>query len=148
MASLSSLMRSVTFLTMVLAAADGFVQRPSIQAFRHISTRQIFIIQTNVKFQRMTPVSWSVDDDNNNNNSPKNEDRLRQLGYREDEIRRSQGSSSKNEEVKVRVDLIDDVDPVSLTAIGFALIALNFLVFANLGDGGISGVVATIINSF
>jgi hypothetical protein len=81
----------------------------------------------------------------NNNNS---EDRLRQLGYSEDEIRRSNGKVDRDDDIKVRVDLIDDVDPVSLTAIGFALIALNFLVFANLGDGGISGVVARLINSF
>ena len=48
---------------------------------------------------------------------------------------------------KVRVDLVDDVDSVTLTAIGFGLIALNFLALANLGDGGIGGVVATIINT-
>mmetsp|Transcript_24647 Transcript_24647/g.51279 ORF Transcript_24647/g.51279 Transcript_24647/m.51279 type:complete len:131 (+) Transcript_24647:53-445(+) len=47
----------------------------------------------------------------------------------------------------VRVDLMENVDPVNLTAIGFGLIALNFFVLANLGDGGIAGVVATIINT-
>ena len=41
-----------------------------------------------------------------------------------------------------------DVDPVSITALGFGLIALNFFVLANLGDGGISGLVATVINTF
>lgn len=85
-----------------------------------------------------------LSDDNNNNNS---EDRLKQLGYSGDEIRRSTKAPDPDE-IKVRVDIVDDVDPVSLTAIGFALIALNFLVFANLGDGGISGIVARLINSF
>ena len=75
------------------------------------------------------------------------EDRLRQLGYSDDEIRRSNKESDK-EDIQVRVDMVDDVDAVSLTAIGFALIALNFFVFANLGDGGISGLVARLINSF
>jgi hypothetical protein len=83
--------------------------------------------------------------DNNSNQS--NEDRIRQLGFTNDEIRQSMKKSDP-EEIKVRVDIVDEVDPVSLTAVGFALIALNFLVFANLGDGGISGVVARMINTF
>mmetsp|Transcript_388 Transcript_388/g.1065 ORF Transcript_388/g.1065 Transcript_388/m.1065 type:complete len:115 (-) Transcript_388:214-558(-) len=73
-------------------------------------------------------------------------DRLRSLGYSEDEIDRSRKMPEKQPE-KVRVDLVDDVDSVSLTAIGFGLIAFNFFVLANMGDGGIAGVVATIINS-
>ena len=73
--------------------------------------------------------------------------RLRALGYSEDEIRRSKKESGR-EEIKVRVDLVDDVDPFSLTAVGFGLIALNFLVFANMGDGGIAGVVATVMNTW
>ena len=48
----------------------------------------------------------------------------------------------------VNVNIVDDVDPVSLTAIGFALIAFNFFVFANMGDSGIGGIVARIINTF
>lgn len=50
------------------------------------------------------------------------------------------------EEQNVRVDLVEDVDSFSLTAIGFGLIAFNFLVLANLGDAGIGGVVARFIN--
>lgn len=46
----------------------------------------------------------------------------------------------------VRVDLVEDVDSVTLTAIGFGLIAFNFLVLANMGDGGLSGLVARFIN--
>ena len=74
------------------------------------------------------------------------EDRLRALGYSEDEIKRSKKKSDE-EEVKVRVDLIPEIDAVSLTAVGFGLIALNFFVFANMGDGGIAGIVAQIMNS-
>ena len=47
----------------------------------------------------------------------------------------------------VQVNLIPDVDSVTLTAIGFAAIAFNFFVLANAGDGGIAGVLATIINT-
>jgi hypothetical protein len=48
--------------------------------------------------------------------------------------------------LKVNVNLLPDIDPVTLTAIGFSLIAMNFFVFANMGDGGIAGVVASTIN--
>jgi hypothetical protein len=72
---------------------------------------------------------------------------LTKLGFTETEIKQSRKMGSRNEPIKVRVDIVDNVDPVTLTAIGFALIALNFLVFANMGDGGIAGIVATIINS-
>ena len=73
-------------------------------------------------------------------------DRLRALGYSEDELRRARKEPSKDD--SVRVDLVDDVDAVTLTALGFGLIALNFLVFANMGDGGIAGLVATIMNTW
>mmetsp|Transcript_20750 Transcript_20750/g.43611 ORF Transcript_20750/g.43611 Transcript_20750/m.43611 type:complete len:119 (+) Transcript_20750:83-439(+) len=49
---------------------------------------------------------------------------------------------------RVRVDLIEDIDPITLTAVGFGLIAFNFFVLGNLGDGGIGGFVARIINTF
>jgi hypothetical protein len=53
----------------------------------------------------------------------------------------------KLDDEDVQVNLIPDVDSVTLTAVGFGLIAFNFFVLANLGDGGLSGVLATIINS-
>jgi len=68
------------------------------------------------------------------------------MGYSPEEIKRS--ARTNRDQIKVRVDLVDKIDPVTLTAVGFGLIALNFLVFANLGDGGIGALVATIINSF
>ena len=48
----------------------------------------------------------------------------------------------------VNVNLVNSVDSFTLTAIGFGLIALNFFVFANMGDVGIGGFVARIINFF
>ena len=89
-----------------------------------------------------------VDDGDNNNTNRRS---LRELGYSDDEIKRSTRRSDTNtnkEQIKVRIDLIDNIDPVTLSAIGFGLIALNFFVFANMGDGGIGGIVAYIINVF
>jgi hypothetical protein len=80
------------------------------------------------------------DDDN------KQEDKLSKLGYSSDDIGRSRKESDK-ENLSVNVN-IPDVDPLTLTAVGFGLIAFNFFVLANAGDGGISGVVARIINFF
>jgi hypothetical protein len=74
------------------------------------------------------------------------EDRLSTLGYSKDEIRRSRKEPSK-ERQNVRVDIAPNVDASTLTAVGFGLIAFNFFVLANMGDGGIGGVVATIINT-
>jgi hypothetical protein len=53
---------------------------------------------------------------------------------------------NNNDNEGVNVNLIPDVDSVTLTAIGFGLIAFNFFVLANLGDGGIGGTVAKLIN--
>jgi hypothetical protein len=75
------------------------------------------------------------------------EEKLNKLGYTPQELKTSirQDVSSKGGE-NVNVNLVEDIDAVTLTAVGFGLIALNFFVFANLGDGGIGGVVASIIN--
>jgi hypothetical protein len=72
--------------------------------------------------------------------------RLEQLGFSVP-TSSSSSSSQQDEPIKVRVDLIKDVDPVTLTAVGFSLLAINFLVLANMGDVGIAGIVARIINS-
>jgi len=82
------------------------------------------------------------DDDNYDKKS-----RLRDLGYSDDEIERSIRKPVKGRP-QVRVDMVDNVDATTLTAVGFALIAFNFFVLANVGDGGIGGIVARIINSF
>ena len=82
------------------------------------------------------------DDDNSDSAS-----RLRDLGYSDDEIQRSTRKPAE-EPRKVRVDMVDNVDATTLTVVGFAAIAFNFFVLANMGDGGIGGIVARIINSF
>lgn len=74
---------------------------------------------------------------------------MAKLGFTEEELARS--TNKKNQDVpqqKVRVDLLPNVDAATLTAVGFAAIAFNFFVLANLGDGGIGGFVATIINTW
>jgi hypothetical protein len=76
-------------------------------------------------------------------------EKLAKLGFTEEELARS--TNKKNQDVpqqKVRVDLLPNVDAATLTAVGFAAIAFNFFVLANLGDGGIGGFVATIINTW
>ena len=73
--------------------------------------------------------------------------RLRDLGYSDDEIERSTRKPEKVQRI-VRVDMVDGIDAATLTAVGFGLIAFNFFVLANMGDGGIGAIVATIINSF
>ena len=87
-------------------------------------------------------VLWTSDSDSKDDGK----NRLLEMGYSPEEIQRS--ARTNIDQIKVRVDLVDKIDPVTLTAVGFGLIALNFLVFANLGDGGIGALVATIINSF
>lgn len=73
-----------------------------------------------------------------------------------DHFSKSRGDKTKmllspldeDEMESVNVNLVDEVDSFTLTAIGFALIAFNFFVFANMGDGGIGGIVARLINYF
>jgi hypothetical protein len=79
-------------------------------------------------------------------NDKKQEDKLSKLGYSSKDVGRSRKESDK-EQLSVNVN-IPDVDPLTLTAVGFGLIAFNFFVLANSGDGGIGGVVARIINFF
>jgi hypothetical protein len=51
----------------------------------------------------------------------------------------------RQDKLPVRVQTLE-VDPFTLAAVGFSLIAFNFFILANLGDGGIAGTVATIMN--
>ena len=67
----------------------------------------------------------------NNLSQQEREEKLSQLGFTE-----SKTLDDIPEDVNVNVNLIDDVDPVTITALGFAAIAANFLIFANMGDGG------------
>ena len=81
--------------------------------------------------------------------------------------------SNRNDDEEVNVNLVADVDAFTLTAVGFGLIAFNFFVLANvsdhrcrsvhnipsnaatsiaslpqMGDAGLAGVVARIMNTF
>ena len=72
----------------------------------------------------------------------KNQKKLSQLGYSPAEIQRSRDkddSRRDDDDIRVNVNLLPDVDAVTLTAVGFGLIAANFFIFANMGDGGIAG---------
>ena len=73
------------------------------------------------------------------------DEKIRSLGFSDRELQQSR-SEGTPEPPRVNVQEVE-VDPVTLTAIGFGLIAFNFLVLGNLGDGGIAGLVATIINT-
>ena len=77
--------------------------------------------------------------------SDQQKDRLKQLGIPNEELTPNRRIDNVP---NVRVDLLQDVDPITLTAIGFSAIAFNFFVLANGGDGGIASVVATIINTW
>lgn len=113
---------------------DAFLPRQTLSTSR--------IIPSSVAIHPRGSVVLQMSDDNGNSES-----RLRDLGFSDDEIARSRKKPQK-QEMKVRVDMVDNIDATTLTALGFAAIAFNFFVLANMGDGGIGGVVATIINSF
>jgi hypothetical protein len=77
-------------------------------------------------------------------------ERLAQLGYSEEELDRAAAPVTTEPKEKSKFVAVTefDIDPVTLTFIGFGLIAANFFIFANLGDGGVGGVVATIMNTW
>ena len=54
----------------------------------------------------------------------------------------------EDEMENVNVNVVEEVDSFTLTAVGFGLIAFNFFIFANMGDGGLGGIVARLINAF
>jgi len=51
-------------------------------------------------------------------------------------------------DVQVQTNIMNNLDPVTICLIGLAAIAFNFFVLANMGDGGIGGIVARFINEF
>lgn len=50
-------------------------------------------------------------------------------------------------EQKVEVHTVKDIDPVTITALLFAALAVNFFIFAHWGDSGLSSLVARFINN-
>jgi putative Ca2+/H+ antiporter (TMEM165/GDT1 family) len=136
---LLTLLASIALAHSLQSSATAWVGRRVVRCSsaqpRTISTGRTFLVLT-------TPPcllrSSSQDD---------REEKLNELGFTPRELQSSsrRDVASKGEE-NVNVNLVESVDAVTLTAVGFGLIALNFFVFANLGDGGIGGVVASIIN--
>lgn len=128
---------------LVLVIALSLVQ--VINAFAFIRLNPLRMT-TGVKNIGMGTLHMSSENDQDTSIS--REEKLVKLGYTSDEIDKSNGNVKEQDKQDVKVVVIDDVDPVTLTALGFAAIAINFLVFANMGDVGISGGVARIINFF
>lgn len=133
----------VALTLMAAAPAEGF----SVGGARRLHHRGAFASSTGArcKVGASTTLLFS---------SPKETDeererRLARLGYTDEEIRRDKkknsSSSSPNDDLSVKVEEFE-IDALTLTAVGFGLIAFNFFVLGNAGDGGLGGVVAKIIN--
>ena len=91
--------------------------------------------------------SSNISEDASNDDANSSDRKLARLGFSPEEIQRGrQTPPGDKENLPVNVNLLPDVDAVTLTAVGFGLIAFNFFVLANLGDGGLAGAIATIIN--
>jgi len=80
-------------------------------------------------------------------NDEEQRERLAKLGFTKEELDRRSASPLK-EQPKVAAINALDIDPLTLTALGFGLIACNFFIFANMGTGGLAGVVATVMNTW
>jgi hypothetical protein len=81
---------------------------------------------------------------NDTNDRLSQQEKLSRLGFTSEELQTTK--QKQIEPIKVQVNEIGNIDAATLTAVGFGLIAFNFFVLANLGDGGIAGTVATILN--
>jgi len=138
------------------AATAAVVSHSQAAVLHTTSTPATAFKRTRSHARRRTiadPLLFSAKSDGGDDSDPSSDDaedtstreqRLARLGYTSEESKRS--SSLGKDDTNVRVDVVDNVDAFTLTAVGFALIAVNFFVFANLGDGGIGGLVATIVN--
>jgi hypothetical protein len=132
-------MRSISLLLLIAVALVG---RTSVHGFSvSTKTARTYSIRRRSYCANFALQAAPEDGDS------KQEDKLAQLGYSSDDIGRSRKENDK-EQQSVNVNLLPDIDPLTVTALGFALIAFNFFVLGNMGDGGIGGVVARIMNFF
>jgi hypothetical protein len=131
-------MKGFLLVYILLSFVESFVMDRLLASTRISQLSRI----NNVKFASCC-MNTMLKSQENEDNSVDN--KLNNLGFTTQEIQRSLKSSNM-EEIKVQVNLLPEVDSVTLTAVGFALIAFNFFVLANLEDGGIAGLVASIIN--
>ena len=115
----------------------GFV--PAVAPSRSITNKT----RTTAATLRQRRPAWALSSSSGNNKDDgvDNQKKLSQLGYSPAEIQRSRDADKRDDddEIRVNVNLLPDVDAVTLTAVGFGLIAANFFIFANMGDGGIAG---------
>jgi hypothetical protein len=99
--------------------------------------------QSLILLSSMTRTVRLYSEPNDTNDRLSQQEKLSRLGFKSEELRTQQ---KQIEPIKVQVNEIGNIDAATLTAVGFGLIAFNFFVLANLGDGGIAGTVATILN--
>ena len=136
-------------LIMLVALLTGTVGAFSVSPTTHAHVRNVEnrSNRSNKRMRNIHALNMASSDDDKEESQ---EDKLAALGYSSAEISRSK---SKGDDTTPRPGEQDvfveefEVDAATLTAVGFGLIAFNFLVLANMGDGGIGGVVASIINS-
>jgi hypothetical protein len=126
---------------------DGFSTIATTTTTRHHHYNKAWPARrSQLKQPQQEQVSLTALSLSSSNNQDDQEKKLQQLGISKEELQRSRRQGDDIDQ-SVRVDLVEDVDPLSLTAVGFGLIAINFFILANLGDGGIAGTVARIINA-
>lgn len=123
------IVRLLLHLSVLLFMVDGFVPKTSTS---FISARSDLDKLTTSTTTRL----WD------SNQGESQQDKLARLGYNDQELQ-----ERRSEDPEVNVNLIPDVDAATLTAVGFALIGFNFFVLANMGDGGLGGLIARIINT-
>lgn len=123
------IVRLLLLLSVLLFMVDGFVPKTSTS---FISARSDLDKLTTSTTTRL----WD------SNQGESQQDKLARLGYNDQELQ-----ERRSEDPEVNVNLIPDVDAATLTAVGFALIGFNFFVLANMGDGGLGGLIARIINT-
>ena len=137
-------------LIMLVALLTGTVGAFSVSPTTHAHVRNNGIKANRNSNKRMRNIHALNMASSDNDKEESQEDKLAALGYSSAEISRSKSkgddTTPRPGEQEVFVDEFE-VDAATLTAVGFGLIAFNFLVLANMGDGGIGGVVASIINS-
>ena len=125
--------RSFLLVFLFLFRVNGFVSKTSVTTT---------VISAKDHHASITTSSTRLYNGNNNNQEETQQEKLARLGYSNQELQ-----ERTTTDPEVNVNLIPNVDAASLTAVGFALIGFNFFVLANMGDGGIGGIVARIINT-
>lgn len=139
---------TILMLIWIVSTCNCFSILSTTRCCSHGSISNVVITSSSQSVHRRSKSTFTILSSNNDNNQEDEvpmESRLKQLGFTDNDIQRSVKPNDK-EIVPVRVNLLPEVDPFTLTAVGFGLIAFNFFVLANVGDGGLAGLIASIIN--